>query len=181
MNFNLNPRRFFTFNFHFSTARTKYDIVIYFQDCGNNRSKRSLKKNKKKKLWYVSGPHELTTELPIQRAMNQAEIQDQMNLFLGKSKTSILEPGTTPFKVLLGVGAVITGLSLVMTVACVYVKRRAAVMEKFGHPNGGMVPGAQDVIYANTMHEKVNVHSSSSSSGSSSRQSFDNQKSPLKK
>lgn len=150
-------------------------------DCGNNRSKRSLKKNKKKKLWYVSGPHELTTELPIQRAMNQAEIQDQMNLFLGKSKTSILEPGTTPFKVLLGVGAVITGLSLVMTVACVYVKRRAAVMEKFGHPNGGMVPGAQDVIYANTMHEKVNVHSSSSSSGSSSRQSFDNQKSPLKK
>lgn len=150
-------------------------------DCGNNRSKRSLKnKNKKKKLWYVSGPHELTTELPIQRAMTEIEIENEMNHFLGKSKTNILEPGSTPFKVLLAVLAVICGLSLVMTIACVYVKRRQAVMEKFGHPNGGMVPGAQDVIYANTIHEKAH-QSAASSSGSSSRQSFDNHKSPLKK
>merc|ERR1711881_80117 len=46
-------------------------------DCGDStsRQRRALgnKKPKKKKLWYVSGPQEITTELPIQRALSAEE------------------------------------------------------------------------------------------------------------
>merc|ERR1712178_208549 len=69
-------------------------------ECGNDRSKRSLrkKKQKKKKLWYVSGPHEIMTELPIQRKMTAEELEAGLDNFYGREKdTSLLEPclGTT--------------------------------------------------------------------------------------
>jgi len=132
-------------------------------DCDNNRSKRSLrkKKNKRKKLWYVSGPHEITTELPIQRMLTEEEIEQGLENFVGKdNRYNVLTPGSTSFKVMLVVLAVIVALSAVFTITCIYVKRRNALLQKFAGPIGA--PGAQDVIYANTF----STSASSSSSGS---------------
>jgi hypothetical protein len=145
-------------------------------DCEDRgRSKRSTRRNKKKmrkKLWYVSGPHEITTELPIQRLLSQDEIEMRMNDFVGKKPSqNPLEPGTVPFKVMLVVLAVIVALAAVFTITCIYVKRRNALLQKF---SGGVAPGAQDVIYANTLAQ---ASASSSSSGSLPT----HHKAPLKK
>jgi len=121
-------------------------------ECGNDRSKRSLrkKKQKKKKLWYVSGPHEIMTELPIQRKMTQEELEAGLDNFYGREKdTSLLEPGSMPFKIMLIVLAVVVALSAILTIVCIYVKRRNALLDKYG-TNAAITPG-NDVIYANQM------------------------------
>jgi hypothetical protein len=68
----------------------------------------------------------------------------------------LLEPGSVPFKVMLIVLAVIVALSAIMTIVCIYVKRRNSLLSKYG--NGGVTAGAADVIYANNM---PGMHSSS--------------------
>lgn len=121
---------------------------------GAGRFKRALrkKKQKKKKLWYVSGPHEIMTELPIQRKLSDDEYAKAMDIFTGKNKeTNLLEPGTVPFKVMLIVLAVIVALSAIMTIVCIYVKRRNALLNKYGTTSPAVAPGNADVMFGNQM------------------------------
>jgi len=143
-------------------------------ECGNDRSKRSLrkKKSKKKKLWYVSGPHEIMTELPIQRKMTAEELEAGLDNFYGREKdTSLLEPGSMPFKIMLIVLAVIVALSAIMTIVCIYVKRRNALLDKYGNREAVAV-GSGDVIFANQMPGNQPSSGPSSHSGGTGSDKF---------
>jgi len=141
-------------------------------DCGNpnDRSKRSLrkKKQKKKKLWYVSGPHEIMTELPIQRQMTAEELEAGMDNFYGRENDkSLLEPGSMPFKIMLIILAVIVALSAIMTIVCIYVKRRNALLDKYGNRDAMAVPTG-DVMFGNQFKNKNQMPGNQPSSGPSS-------------
>lgn len=128
-------------------------------DCGNsnNRMRRSAKP-KKKKLWYVSGPQEITTELPIQRKLSEEEAWLEMERARGNVQEEFI--GTPAFKTMLIVFAVIIALSLVFTIIVIYVKRRAAILNKF---DSGMKAGGGDIMFG-----KSNLVASSGASSSAS-------------
>lgn len=134
-------------------------------DCGNSRSRRALggKKQKKKKLWYVSGPQEITTELPIQRKMTEEEAFLEMERARGNVQEEFI--GTPAFKTMIIVFAIIVALSLVFTIIVIYVKRRAAILSKI---DTGMRAGGGDVVFGKTMGTSNLVTSSGASSSSSS-------------
>lgn len=139
-------------------------------DCGdgtiNGRQRRAInnKKQKKKKLWYVSGPQEITTELPIQRALSAEEARLEVERARGTATEDFI--GTPAFKTMLIVFAVIIALSLVFTVIVIYVKRRAAIMSKFGE--GGMRAGGGDVVFGKQTLGTGNLVNSSGASTSAS-------------
>lgn len=134
-------------------------------DCGNSRTRRAAggKKQKKKKLWYVSGPQEITTELPIQRKMSHEEARLEMERARGNIQEEFI--GTPAFKTMLIVFAIIVALSLVFTIIVIYVKRRAAILSKF---DNGMRAGGGDVVYGKQTLGTSNLVSSSGASSSSS-------------
>lgn len=144
-------------------------------DCGDGqtsgRQRRAIghKKNKKKKLWYVSGPQEITTELPIQRALSAEEARLEVERARGNIQEEFI--GTPAFKTMLIVFAVIIALSLVFTVIVIYVKRRAAIMSKFGE--GAMRAGGGDVVYGKQTIGGNLVSSSGASTSASSLPSSD--------
>lgn len=148
-------------------------------DCGdtdfNGRRKRRAagdKKAKKKKLWYVSGPQEITTELPIQRKMSAEEARLEMERAQGNIKEPFV--GSAAFKTMLIVFAVIIALSLVFTIIVIYVKRRAALLSKFDQ---GLRTGGGDVMFGKqTLGASNLVASSGASTSASSIPSTDNNK-----
>jgi hypothetical protein len=126
------------------------------------------KKQKKKKLWYVSGPHEIMTELPIQRQMTAEELEAGMDNFYGRENDkSLLEPGSMPFKIMLIILAVIVALSAIMTIVCIYVKRRNALLDKYGNRDAMAVPTG-DVMFGNQFKNKNQMPGNQPSSGPSS-------------
>lgn len=134
-------------------------------DCGNNRVRRAAgtKQKKKKKLWYVSGPQEITTELPIQRKMSAEEAFIEMERARGNIKEEFV--GSPAFKTMLIVVAIIIALSLVFTIIVIYVKRRAAILSKF---DSNMRAGGGDVVFGKQTIGQSNLVSSSGASSSSS-------------
>lgn len=141
-----------------------------------SRSKRSLrrkKKQKKKKLWYISGPQEIMTELPIQRKLTDEEVANAMDNFYGnEGDKKLLEPGSVPFKIMLIVLAVIVALSAILTIVCIYVKRRNALLNKYGNNGAGVAPVSADVIYANQMPGNQPSSGPSSHSGGTGSDKF---------
>lgn len=133
-------------------------------DCSNTRVKRSLrKKSKKKKLWYLSGPHEITTELPIQRKMTEEEARIEMEKAEGILKEQFID--TPAFKSMLIVFAILIALALVFTIIVIYVKRRNAILAKF---DNGMRAGGGDVMFGKPVLAQNNLVTSSATSTSAS-------------
>ena len=144
-----------------------------FDDNSNSRQRRAAgggKKSKKKKLWYVSGPQEITTELPIQRALSAEEARLEIERARGNVNEEFI--GTPAFKTMLIVFAVIIALSLVFTIIVIYVKRRAAILSKF---DTGMRAGGGDVVFGKQTLGGGNnlVNSSGASTSASSLPSSD--------
>jgi len=145
-------------------------------DCCNNRVRRAAngKKQKKKKLWYVSGPQEITTELPIQRKLSEEEAWLEMERARGNVQEEFI--GTPAFKTMLIVFAIIIALSLVFTIIVIYVKRRAAILSKF---DNSMRAGGGDVVFGKqTLGTSNLVSSSGASSSASSLPGHTNEKLP---
>lgn len=131
---------------------------------GNSRKRRAAKDKKhKKKLWYVSGPQEITTELPIQRKMTMEEARMEMERARGNIKEEFVK--TAAFKTMLIVFAVIIALSLVFTIIVIYVKRRAALLSKFDQ---GLRTGGGDVMFGKQTIGTSNLVTSSGASTSAS-------------
>lgn len=129
-------------------------------DCGNRR-KRSTKR---KKLWFVSGPHEITTDLPIQKKMTDEELQMELEKARGHFKVPFNQ--TPAFKTMLIAIAVIVALMLVFAIIYIYVQKRNAVLAKFGE--GGLKTGSGDVMFGKKLQPNTNLSSSSATSTSAS-------------
>lgn len=66
--------------------------------------------------------------------------------------------------------AVIVALSAIMTIVCIYVKRRNSLLSKYGNGGGGGVTAGGDVIYSN--HMPGNHPSSGPSSATTGSEKF---------
>ena len=76
-----------------------------------------------------------------------------------------------PFKIMLIVLAVIVVLSAIMTIVCIYVKRRNALLDKYGNRDA-VVGGSGDVIFANQMPGNQPSSGPSSHSGGTGSDKF---------
>ena len=59
-----------------------------------------------------------------------------------------------PFKITLIILAVIVALSAIMTIVCIYVKRRNALLDKYGNRDAMAVPTG-DVMFGNQLKNRM--------------------------